>query len=105
MAGVMQSEYSLPKGQCAALVGELKRGLLLSSSIEISDGEFLLQLVDSRSGRSQPFLSFWTSSPTDENRRVDLHWVVGQEELAARVEQIVCRHGGVVTFGSVGRLT
>lgn len=105
MTGVMQSEYSLPRGRCVALCADLRSGLLASSTPDVSDGDFSLQLLDGKSGRSRPFLSFWTSHPADENRRVDLHWIVGQEDLAARVEEIVRRHGGVVSFGTVARAT
>ena len=105
MAGVMQSEYSLPREQCVALCDDLNSGLLASSTPEVSDREFLLQLRDGNDGKSQPFLSFWTSPPTDKNRRVALHWIAGQEDLAAKVEDLVRRHGGVVSFGTVARAT
>jgi hypothetical protein len=98
----MQSEYLLPRAQCAPLCDDLRNALLASSTPELTGGECLLQLVAGDDGSTQPFLSFWGCHPADESRRVDLHWRVGQEDLAAKVEAVVRMRGGVVVFGAVG---
>ena len=101
----MQSEYSLPRQQCSALCDDLRGCQLAACTPEFSEGEFLCRLSDGKSEGYQPFLSFWAANPGDENRRVDLHWIVGQDDLALRVEEFVRRRGGIVTFGGVGTRT
>ena len=101
MAGVMQSEFSLPQLRCGPLLSDLKRAGLVAAAPEVVDeSEFIQPIICGQTERTAPFLSFWTRPAKGDQRRVDLHWIIGQDEIVAQVEEAIRRNGGVLTSGS-----
>ena len=102
MAGVMQSEFSLPKTQCSAFLSDLENaGLTGSTPAKIDDAEFIIPITYYGKKERAPFLSFWGSPLESKNRCIDLHWIIGDDEIARQVEETLQKNLGIVTFKSL----
>jgi len=92
MGGHYQATYMAPNSSVPAFLDDImESGFLPSPSVDNEDGFLLLLKPDEY--RFPPSLAFWSTKMRHSRRKVDLHWIEGQCDIARAVDLITRKHG------------
>jgi len=98
----MQSEYRIPKGRCVALLDDLHRaGMLHSPGFQLPDDGILIALKKHASNQMPLGIDFSECQEADQDRQITIIWRTSEKDVAANLEAVICKNGGVVVYGGV----
>jgi hypothetical protein len=91
MASVAQSTYLMPRERVGSFIDALAAVGLIDGGSTAKEEEFFLPLGASKEN-FHPALSCWPGKKDEPLRRMDIHWLVGQESIVEKVERIALQH-------------
>jgi hypothetical protein len=86
-SGISQITYIARNDSISDFIKHAQRSGLLDADAQAKEEEFLVVLRSSKD-RFHPCLSFWCSKYRESNRKVDLHFIKGQEEDVRKIDAI-----------------
>jgi hypothetical protein len=95
-AGVMQSEYEIPRGQCSSLLDDLHReGRLVSPGFDLPRDGLLISLQKSSSDTMGLCLDFAECAEDAATRHILVMWCIPEEAAFVQLDAVIRRNGGV----------
>lgn len=92
MSGVRQVTYEIPEADLIEFVRSITHANLTAVDVRVSDAGGLYPLQGCADG-IHPGLSIWPKGRQGQARKVDIHWLVGQEAIVRRLSAIACQFG------------